>query len=369
MRLTVERDALLAATRVSRAIIDRKNIIPILANVHLGAMDGDLCLTATNLDMQYLNTVAAEVIERGVVTVPGEPLHQFLHRAPAGAQVEIALDGTTCTLKAGRARFELPTLPPGDFPMMSVRGEGAKVAIDPEALARVLSVPQFAAGRGDSRQYLNGIYLHASPAETLRGVATNGHLLCYQDVALPEGGKALPGVIVSLRTCQALQTLLDGASEARLTTTEEAIIVEAGEAQLTSKVINGQYPDYARTIPIKAGAERHLSASALQAAVDLVSSAGDGGDQMVSLSFEGGELRVHARSTNKSATASQSIDCTSEDAGAFTIAFRASYLLEICKCLRGGDDLVLTTNGAGEVSRFSAPERDDLLIVAMPIRI
>ena len=255
MRLTIERAALLKALGHVQSVVERRNTIPILSNVLLSADGARVGLSATDLDMEIIDETPANVESAGQITAPAHTLYEIVRKLPEGADVSLSFSGDDprLTVQAGRSRFNLPVLPAGDFPVMSSDGLSAHVEIDTGDLIRLIDKTRFAISTEETRYYLNGLYLHVvteGGEVRLRAVATDGHRLALAEMPAPEGAAGLPGVIIPRKTIQEVRRLLDDAGEnIQFQVSPQKVRLEFGAAALTSKVIDGSFPDYVRVIP------------------------------------------------------------------------------------------------------------------------
>ena len=213
MRVRIERANLLRALNHVHRVVERRNTIPILANVLLRAEGNELGLKATDLDLEIVERVPAEVEQGGAATVPAHMLYDIVRKLPDGA--EISLDtgsGQTMALKAGRARFSLQMLPDSDFPDLQTGDLPITFTIPAELLKRLIDRTQFAISTEETRYYLNGIYFHvvgAGGEARLRAVATDGHRLAKAEAPAPEGSVGMPGIILPRKTVGEIQKLLE----------------------------------------------------------------------------------------------------------------------------------------------------------------
>src|ERR1700690_4194632 len=205
MKVTVERAELLKSLGHVHRVVERRNTIPILANVLIKAERGKLSMKATDLDLEVIETIAAEVGPGGATTVPAHMFYEIVRKLPEGAQIvlEASGDRAVLTIRAGRSRFTLQTLPESDFPDIAAGDMSHKFVLAAADLKRLIEKTQFAISTEETRYYLNGIYLHTAgtaKSGTLRAVATDGHRLAQVELPLPEGAAGMPGIIVPRKT-------------------------------------------------------------------------------------------------------------------------------------------------------------------------
>jgi len=255
MKFSIERAALLKAVSQAQSVVERRNTIPILANVLIEAEGDSVSFRATDLDIEVVDRAAAMVERAGATTVSAVMLHEIVRKLPDGALISLSEDGASgrLTVEAGRSTFSLATLPKEDFPVMASSEYSANFSASAPVLRRLFDKSKFAISTEETRYYLNGVYMHVSDAEggrVLRCVATDGHRLARIDADLPPGAEQMPGVIVPRKTVGELRKLLDDdEAQIAVSVSETKVRFATPEITLTSKVIDGTFPDYTRVIP------------------------------------------------------------------------------------------------------------------------
>src|SRR3974390_358750 len=296
MKITVERSELLKSLGHVHRVVERRNTIPILANVLVRADRSKLSLKATDLDVEVIDTIAAEVASAGSTTVPAHMFFDIVRKLPEGAQIALESSGDRAALaiRAGRSRFTLQTLPESDFPDLSAGEMTHKFTLKAGELKRLIDKTQFAISTEEPRYYLNGIYLHAAgttKAKTLRAVATDGHRLAQMELELPKGAGGMPGIIVPRKTVGEGHRLIDDPEgEVTIELSSGKIRFTIGDTVLTSKLIDGTFPDYARVIPANNDKQLIVDKKEFEAAVDRVSTVSSERGRAVKLSITGGRL-------------------------------------------------------------------------------
>src|SRR2546427_6122357 len=256
MKVTVERAALLRSLGNVHRVVERRTTIPILANVLLKAEKSKLTFKATVLDVEVTESIPAEVGPTGSTTVPAHMFYEILRKLHEGAQIVVEAwgDRAVLAIRAGRSRFTLQTLPESDFPDLAAGEMTHTFKLAAADMKRLIDKTQFAISTEETRYYLNGIYLHAAgsaKAATLRAVATDGHRLAQVDLPLPQGASGMNGVIVPRKTVGEGQRLIeDNEASVAIELSQGKIRFTLGETVLTSKLIDGTFPDYARVIPL-----------------------------------------------------------------------------------------------------------------------
>ncbi|MBX6326953.1 MAG: DNA polymerase III subunit beta [Pseudolabrys sp.] len=372
MKLTVERSELLKSLGHVHRVVERRNTIPILANVLLRAEGQKLSLKATDLDLEVTDTIAADVAASGGTTVPAHMMYDIVRKLPEGAQVVIEGSGdrAVLTLRAGRSRFTLQTLPETDFPDLSAGDTTCSFKLPAADLKRLIDKTQFAISTEETRYYLNGIYLHATEsdkASTLHAVATDGHRLAKCDLPLPAGAAGMPGVIVPRKTVGEVQRLIEsGDGEVAIDLSSSKIRFLIGNVVLTSKLIDGTFPDYARVIPVNNDKTLSVDKKDFEAAVDRVSTVASERGRAVKLSIAGGRLTLSVTNPDSgSATEEIEVDYDSEP---LDIGFNSRYLLDIAAQIEG-EVAVLKLADPGSPTLIHDKDSTSILYVLMPMRV
>lgn len=339
MQLTIERSALLRALGHVQSVVERRNTIPILSNVLLTAGRDRLSFAATDLDMEMVDEAEAQVNVEGQITAPAHTLYEIVRKLPDGAEVSLSYSGDDPRLvvAAGRSRFNLPVLPAGDFPVMSNESTGVRYTLPKEDLARLIDKTRFAVSTEETRYYLNGLYLHTvsdGGIPLLRTVATDGHRLALAETPAPEGAAGGPGVIVPRKTVDQVRRLLDdGAGPVEVQVSSQKIRFEFGEASLTSKVIDGAFPDYLRVIPKGNDKQADIDNSLFAKAVDRVATISAEKSRSVKLAFDNDRVKLTVRNM-EAGQAEEEVEIGYSDEP-FEIGFNARYLLDVAGQITG----------------------------------
>jgi DNA polymerase-3 subunit beta len=372
MKLTIERASLLKALSHVQSVVERRNTIPILSNVLLSA-DGDgLQLSATDLDMEIRDEAEASISGGGQITAPAQTLYEIVRKLPDGADVQLSFagDDPRLSIQAGRSRFNLPVLPAGDFPVMSSDGLSSTLSVEKDDLVRLIDKTRFAISTEETRYYLNGLYLHTvtENGETkLRAVATDGHRLALAEMPAPGGATGLPGVIIPRKTVQEARRLLDDVSgQVEFQVSQAKIRFEFARAALTSKVIDGSFPDYVRVIPKGNDKIVIVDNDLLEAAVDRVATISAEKSRSVKLSIEPGKMTLTVRNMEAGQGVEElEIDY---DGPSFDIGFNARYLLDVCGQITG-DTAELRFADPSSPTLVLDPSDPAVQYVLMPLRV
>jgi DNA polymerase-3 subunit beta len=372
MKVTVERSALLKSLGHVHRVVERRNTIPILSNILLRADHGQLRLKATDLDLEVAEAIPADIGQGGATTVPAYTLYDIVRKLPDGAQVSLETtgDSSQMLLRSGRSRFTLQTLPESDFPDITAGDLPIRFSVPATALKRLIDKTQFAISVEETRYYLNGIFLHAvgeRDKRVLRAVATDGHRLARVETPLEAAPLDMPGIIVPRKAVTEMQKLLEGVdAEARLELSETKIRLIVGDVVLTSKLIDGTFPDYQRVIPSGNDKELRVDRAEFSAAVDRVSTISSERGRAVKLAMADGKLTL---SVNNPDSGSAVEEIPSEyDHPPLEIGFNARYLLDIASQL-DGDNVLFKLAEAGSPTLILDRDISSALYVLMPMRV
>jgi DNA polymerase III subunit beta len=372
MKVTVERAELLKSLGHVHRVVERRNTIPILGNVLIKAEPSRISFKATDLDLEVTEAIAAEVAAGGSTTVPAHIFYDIARKLPEGSQVmlESSGDRAVLTIRAGRSRFTLQTLPETDFPDLAAGDMTHRFTLPAGDLKRLIDKTQFAISTEETRYYLNGIYLHtpgAGKAPSLRAVATDGHRLAQVELAMPEGAGGMPGIIVPRKTVGEIQRLIeDPAAEVTVELSPSKIRFTLGQAVLTSKLIDGTFPDYARVIPVGNDKELVVDKKEFEQAVDRVSTVSSERGRAVKLSLSNGRLMLSVTNPDSgSATEEIEVDYGSDP---LDIGFNSRYLLDIAAQI-DGENAVLRLADPGSPTLIEDKSSSGALYVLMPMRV
>jgi len=373
MKITIERSALLKSLNHIQSVVERRNTIPILSNVLMQASGGTLNLTATDLDIEIVESLVADVIEEGGTTAPAHTLYEIVRKLPEGAQVQLEYgsDDPRLILRAGRSEFALACLPREDFPVLSAGDLPHQFSIDSADLNKLIDKTKFAVSMEETRYYLNGIYFHVTDAsdgpQMLRAVATDGHRLARIECSAPAGSEAIPGIIVPRKTVLEIARLIEDAEgTVQVAISAAKLRLEFDGAVLTSKLIDGTFPDYSRVIP--EGNDKVLSVNSKEfsQAVDRVATISTDKSRAVKLNLEKGRL-VLTVTNPESGNATEEI-LVDYAADPLEIGFNARYLLDITAQLNSDEaHFLLADSGAPTIVRDAKEEA--ALYVLMPMRV
>jgi DNA polymerase-3 subunit beta len=374
MKFKADRATLLKALAHIQSVAEKRNTIPILANVLIAVREGRLSLTATDMEIAIVEEVAASTSRNGATTAPAATLYEIMRKLPESAEIELEHGGgdAQLALRAGKFATSLIALPVEDFPSMTAGQLPHHFHLPALMLRGLIDRTRFAISTEETRYYLNGIYLHAAVADgarKLRAVATDGHRLARVEEDLPEGAETIPGVIIPRKTVSELRKLLDeesGSVEVGLSDTR--IQFKLGTVTLTSKLIDGTFPEYERVIPAGNDKVLRVGKKDFSDAVARVAAISSERSRPVKLSLARNLLTLSAASAEQgSAVEELDGDRVSYDAGPLEIGFQARYLNDITDQIADSVEFRFSDGSAPTIVQDSGD--GSALYVLMPMRV
>ena len=372
MKLSIERSTLLKAVSQAQSVVERRNTIPILANVLIEAEGEHVHFRATDLDIEVVDKALAQVERAGATTVSAVMLHEIVRKLPDGSLVTLTDDSAKgrLTVEAGRSNFSLATLPKEDFPIMATSEYAANFSAPAPVLRRLFDKSKFAISTEETRYYLNGVYMHVADSDggqVLRCVATDGHRLARIDAALPEGASGMVGVIVPRKTVGEMRKLLDDDDmQIAVSVSETKVRFATPNITLTSKVIDGTFPDYTRVIPQGNTRKLEVDASEFAKAVDRVATVSSERSRAVKLSLDEDRLVLSVNSPDSGAAEEELAVSYGDER--LEIGFNAKYLLEIASQV-DRENAVFMFNSSGDPTLMREGHDTSAVYVVMPMRV
>lgn len=372
MKISIERAALLKAVSQAQSVVERRNTIPILANVLIEAEGEAVSFRATDLDIEVVDKTVGQVERAGATTVSAVMLHEIVRKLPDGALVQLSDDGTSgrLTIEAGRSNFSLATLPKEDFPVMASSEYASNFSADSQVLRHLFDKTKFAISTEETRYYLNGVYMHVSEVDggkTLRCVATDGHRLARIDADLPDGAANMAGVIVPRKTVNELRKLLDTDDvKIAVSVSETKVRFATPEITLTSKVIDGTFPDYTRVIPTGNTKKLEVDAAEFARAVDRVATVSSERSRAVKLTLDEDRLILSVNAPDSGAAEEELAVAYGDEP--LEIGFNAKYLLEIASQV-DRENAVFMFNSSGDPTLMREGNDTSAVYVVMPMRV
>ncbi|AXQ92334.1 DNA polymerase III subunit beta [Cereibacter azotoformans] len=372
MKISIERGALLKAVGQAQSVVERRNTIPILANVLIEAEGDTVSFRATDLDIEVVDRTPAVVERPGATTVSAVMLHEIVRKLPDGALVGLSEDAASgrLTVTAGRSVFSLATLPREDFPVMASSEYSSNFTAPAPVLRRLFDKAKFAISTEETRYYLNGVFMHVATGEegpVLRCVATDGHRLARIDAPLPEGAEGMAGVIVPRKTVNELRKLLDDdEAQIKVSVSETKVRFATPQITMTSKVIDGTFPDYSRVIPTGNARRLEVDAQEFAKAVDRVATVSSERSRAVKLSLDEDRLVLSVNAPDSGAAEEELAVAYGDER--LEIGFNAKYLLEIASQV-DRENAVFLFNSSGDPTLMREGNDMSAVYVVMPMRV
>ncbi|NVN03010.1 MULTISPECIES: DNA polymerase III subunit beta [Asaia] len=374
MKFQADRTTLIRALAHIQSVAEKRNTIPILANVMLSIEGNLLRLTATDMEIAVVEEVAAEGARDGAVTAPASVLYEIVRKLADGSMVELDHGGgdAPLALRAGRYATSLNVLPVEDFPSMVAGDLPHEFSIPAAVLRGLVDRTRFAVSTEETRYYLNGIYFHVAKdgdGPKLRAVATDGHRLARVETDLPAGAGDMPGVIIPRKTVAELRKLLDeGAGTVQVGLSDTRIQFRVGAVMLTSKLIDGTFPEYERVIPKNNDRFLRVNKQAFADAVARVAAISQERSRPVKLAVQTNLLTLSAISPDQG-MAKEELDETSVsyDGPSLEIGFQARYLNDITDQIDVEAEFAFADSAAPTLVRDT--NLPTALYVLMPMRV
>lgn len=365
MKFVAEAKKLAEVAATAAKIVEKRNTIPILSNALIRADGGSIEYVTTDLDILLSQRFQATVDSPGATTLPGHLLNDIVRKLPAGAQVQLEMKDNTVRVTSGRSRFELQCLPAEDFPDFTTGAFSHRFDLTADQVEAMIGRIQFAVSTEETRYYLNGVFLHGRD-DKLVAVATDGHRLARAVMAPPDGAQNVPGIIIPRKTVGEILSLVKAKQTFTFEVSETKLRITVGDVVLTSKLIDGTFPDYERVIPAPNNTVALVEAKDLAAAADRVATMTSERGRAVKLTFDNGKIDLLVNNPD-SGSATDSIDVDYPADAKLEIGFNSAYLADALKT-RSGKVRISAADG-GSPSRIEGVDDDGLLVVLMPMRV
>jgi DNA polymerase III subunit beta len=371
MQAKIERATLLRCLGHIQSVVERRNTIPILSNVLIEAIGGSVIrVMATDLDMQIVETVDAKVETPGATTVSAHLLFEIARKLPEGSEVSLSASDGEMLVRAGRYQSKLKTLPRDDFPVLAEGELPTSFELDAKDIVRIIEKTRFAISTEETRYYLNGIFLHVTEDGNgqLRAAATDGHRLARYTLPRPDGAESMPDVIVPRKCVSELHKLLGEAGDGRVQVelSPSKIRFTFGSAVLTSKLIDGTFPDYSRVIPTANDKLLRVDPKSFGQGVDRVATIATDKTRAVKMALDVDKVTLSVTSP-ENGTAAEEVPGDYR-AAPMEIGFNARYLKDIIDQI-DGDNVELHLADASAPTLIRENEKSPALYVLMPMRV
>jgi DNA polymerase-3 subunit beta len=365
MKLTAEREKLLAPLQAVIGVVERRQTMPVLANVLLGVADGKLSIAATDLEVELVAATEVTVQQPGDITVPGRKFLDILRALPEKSSVSMSTEGEKVVIRAARSRFTLSTLPAAEFPVIDDINALQTVQIPRKELARLLEKTHFSMAQQDVRYYLNGMLLEIDGA-MLRAVATDGHRLALCEAALETKAKTSQQVIVPRKGVLELQRVLNDEGTAAVAIGTNHVRAQIGDVRFTSKLIDGRFPEYSRVIPAAPSAAIRADRDVLRQALQRTAILSNEKYRGIRINVRNNAITVQAHNPEQE-EAEEEIE-VSYSGDELEVGFNVNYLLDALSAIDGQEvELGLTDSNSSCLIR--SPGNSTARYVVMPMRL
>lgn len=366
MEFLVNREVLLPALSKVHGIVERRQTLPILGNLLLDIQDEQIILTATDLEVEVKTDFAAEIQQTGQITLPARKLMDICRNLSENADIRFRVKDERCVVTAGRGRFSLGVLPAVDFPLMEQESDGCDFSIEEGALKRLLDKTAFAMAQQDVRYYLNGLLLEFG-ASSLTAVGTDGHRLArYQSKTVVDMNDPRQVIVPSKTVLELRRQLTHGDDLVSVSLGEKSIRIRIGHMTMTSKLVDGRYPEYERVIPRETAYLASMSKDDLKRALSRTAILSNEKYRGVRLTFESGVLKLLAHNPEQE-EAEEEIELN-YSGEPISIGFNVAYLNDVLNAL-DADSVDVRFQDANSSSVWRGQGAEDETYVVMPMRL
>lgn len=365
MKFSLSREQFLVPLQNVMGVVERRQTMPILANVLINARNNRLSLTGTDLEVEMMASAEATVGQAGEITVPGRKLLEIVRAFPEGANVSVARENDKVVLRSGRSRFSLSSLPAADFPVIEDIHAKQAWRVARAALRRLIDKTHFSMAQQDVRYYLNGTLLESS-GKTLRAVATDGHRLSLAETELSEPVSTPQQVIVPRKGVLELQRIVAGDGDVELSVGSNHVRATIGDIRFTSKLIDGKFPDYGRVVPANPPLIVTAARDSLRAALQRTAILSNEKYRGVRLTFAPNQLTIQAHNPEQEEAEDQ-VE-VGYAGGEIEIGFNVTYVLDALAAIDvDAIEIGLTDGNSSCIIR--APGDQSVKFVVMPMRL
>ena len=366
MKFTVVRESLVKPLQAVIGVVERRQTMPVLANVLVAAQDGQLTITATDLEVELVAVNEIDTIDvPGDITVPGRKLLDICRALPEAAVIKAGLEGDRLVIKSGRSRFVLSTLPAVEFPVINDIEPDYEIQLEQHALARLLEKTQFSMAQHDVRYYLNGLLMEIDETR-LRAVATDGHRLALCDIDIDTSGSGQHQVIIPRKGVLELGRLLSNEGSVKIFVGSNHIRAELNDIRLTSKLIDGRFPDYDKVIPELEGNVLAVNREALQHGLQRAAILSNEKYRGVRLELRQQRLKIQANNPDQEeAEDEMEVDYDGVD---MEIGFNVNYLLDALGAVNG-EQVEFGVADPNSSCLIREPNNQSYKYVVMPMRL
>jgi DNA polymerase-3 subunit beta len=366
MRFSLQREVFLKPLAQVVNVVERRQTLPVLANLLVQVKGGQLSLTGTDLEVEMVSRIGVDDAQDGETTIPARKLFEIVRALPDGSKVTVSQSAEKITVQAGRSRFTLASLPANDFPSIDEVEATERVRVPEAALKELIERTAFAMAQQDVRYYLNGLLFDLRES-SLRCVATDGHRLALCEAALEAGASTKRQIIVPRKGVTELQRLLEGGErELELEMGRSHLRVKRDDVTFTSKLIDGRFPDYEAVIPIGADKEVRIDREVLRASLQRAAILSNEKYRGVRIEVSPGQLKISAHNPEQE-EAQEEVEAETRVSD-LAVGFNVNYLLDALTALRD-DNVVLALRDANSSALVREASNERCRHVVMPLRL
>lgn len=366
MKFTVNREALLRPLQQVAGVVERRQTLPVLANVLLQVQQNQVALTGTDLEVELIGRIDLDGAEPGDITVPARKLLDICRELPEKAEIEFEQAEQRLTVRSGRFRSTLSTLPAADFPSVEKSATEMSTTLDSKAFKRILDRTAFAMAQQDVRYFLNGMLIEVGE-DYVRAVATDGHRLALSNLATDGAGEQSRQVIVPRKGVLELQRLLhDVEGDIGITIGSNHLCAESSEYTLTTKLVDGRFPEYQRVIPKEGDKIVLADKQELRQALNRTAILSNEKFRGIRVSLASGVLQLSANNPEQEeAEESVAVEYEGDE---LEVGFNVGYLQDVLNVLES-DKVRITVHDSNSSALLEEPENDDSVYVVMPMKL
>jgi DNA polymerase-3 subunit beta len=365
MKLEIKREALLTPLQAIIGVVERKQTMPILANMLLQAKDNKLCLTATDLEVELMTQVAANIEIEGEITLPGRKLLDICRALQEDASIVISESSGKASVQSGRSRFSLGSLPATDFPLIDDIQSEQKISLPQKELLKLIQKTHFSMAQQDVRYYLNGLLLENKDGK-IKAVATDGHRLAFCETNTETPESLDKQVIIPRKGVLELQRLLSGEGDLSIELGKNHVRIQVNDSIYTSKLIDGRFPEYDRVVPKDTSNMIQAKKEELKDALQRTAILSNEKYRGIRLFLSQNNLVLQAQNPEQEeAEESLEVEYTGDD---IEIGFNVNYLLDALAVIES-DEVVFSVIDGNSSCLMWEPGKDQYKFVIMPMRL
>jgi len=365
MNINVKRDDLLKSMQAIIGVVERKQTMPILANVLLSLDNNKISITATDLEVELISTFNAKNENIGSFTASGRKILDICRALPIGADISISHNDKKIILSSGKSKFNLATLPENEFPVIKNIEQNDNIKIDQKELKRIIDKTHFSMAQQDVRYYLNGLLIEMD-LDNIRAVATDGHRLAISTTKQDQVHNEKKQVIVPRKGVIELQRLLDGQGDIQVDLGTNHIQIKFQDVCFTSKLIDGRFPEYSRVIPSDTSNQLVANKESLKSALQRAAILSNEKYRGIRLTIKQNELIIQAHNPEQE-EAEESIEIK-YDGNEIEIGFNVNYLIDALNSIES-ENVVLSLVDNNSSCLITDPNESQSKFVIMPMRL